>query len=127
MKNIIAITDSAKIADMEFKSLRQSLTDKGLLVKSDAMHWMLYTQQLMILFWNIDAGTHPLIPMLHTIAYSDCKIGIRENEPIMSQIRKWQRIERLIEHIPPNAKEIPYSDIENLKIWEVDKICSAGI
>ena len=31
MKNIIVITDNAKIADTEFKSLRQSLTDKGLL------------------------------------------------------------------------------------------------
>lgn len=122
MKNIIVITDSAKIADVEFKSLRQRLMDKGLLVKSDAMYWMLYTQQLMILFWNIDAGTHPFIPMLHTIAYSDCKIGIRESEPIMCRIRKWQRIERLIEHMPPNAKEIPYSDIENLKIWELSDL-----
>lgn len=122
MKNIIVITDSAKIADVEFKSLRQSLTNKELLLKSDAMHWMLYTQQLMILFWNIDAGTHPFIPMLHTIAYSNCRIGIRENEPIMSQIHKWQRIERLIEHMPPNAKEIPYSDIENLKIWELSDL-----
>lgn len=50
MKNIIVITDSAKIADVEFKSLRQRLMDKELLVKSDAMHWTLYTQQLMILF-----------------------------------------------------------------------------
>lgn len=50
MKNIIVITDSAKIADVEFKSLRQKLMDKELLVKSDAMHWMLYTQQLIILF-----------------------------------------------------------------------------
>ena len=64
MKNIIVITDSAKIADVEFKSLRQRLMDKELLVKSDAMHWMLYTQQLMILFWNIDTGTHPLIPKI---------------------------------------------------------------
>ena len=54
MKNIIVITDSAKIADVEFKSLRQKLMDKELLVKSDAMHWMLYTQQLIILFWNIE-------------------------------------------------------------------------
>ena len=122
MKNIIVITGSTKIADVEFKSLRQRLMDKGLLVKSDAMYWMLYTQQLMILFWNIDTGTHPFIPMLHTIAYSDCKIGIRESEPIMSQIHKWQRIERLIEHMPPNAKEIPYSDIENLKIWELSDL-----
>ena len=33
MNEIIVITDSAEIADAEFKSLRQSLTDKGLLVK----------------------------------------------------------------------------------------------
>ena len=31
MKNIIVITDSAKIADVEFKSLRQRLMDKELL------------------------------------------------------------------------------------------------
>lgn len=37
MKNIIVITDSAKIADVEFESLRQKLMDKELLVKSDAM------------------------------------------------------------------------------------------
>lgn len=37
MKNIIVITDSAKIADVEFKSLRQKLMDKELLVKSDAI------------------------------------------------------------------------------------------
>ncbi len=53
MKNIIVITDSAKIADVEFKSLRQKLMDKELLVKSDAMHWMLYTQQLIILFGTL--------------------------------------------------------------------------
>lgn len=38
MKNIIVITDSAKIADVEFKSLRQKLMDKELLVKSDAIY-----------------------------------------------------------------------------------------
>ena len=72
MKNIIVITDSAKIADVEFKSLRQKLMDKELLVKSDAMHWMLYTQQLIILFWNIDTGTHPLIPKRKPVG---CKIS----------------------------------------------------
>ena len=40
----------------------------------------------------------------------------------MCRIRKWQRIERLVEHMPPNAKEIPYSDIENLKIWELSDL-----
>ena len=38
MKNIIVITDSAKIADVEFKSLRQRLVDKELLVKSDVFY-----------------------------------------------------------------------------------------
>lgn len=117
MKNIIVIADSAKIADIEFKSLRQKLIDNGLLIKSDAMRWILYTPQIWVYFWDINMAISGHIVMLNTTAYSNCKIGIRENEPIMSQIRKWQRIERLIEHMPPNAKEIPYSDIENLGIW----------
>lgn len=115
MKNIIVITDSAKIADVEFKSLRQELIDKRLLVKSDAMRCILYTAEICIRFWNTNSPFQMI--SFDTFAYSNCKIGIRQGESIMYQIRKWQRIERLIEHIPPNAKEIPYSDIENLKIW----------
>ena len=45
MKNIIVITDSAKIADVEFKSLRQKLMDKELLVKSDAIHNRIFRLQ----------------------------------------------------------------------------------
>ena len=115
MRNVIVITDSAKIADMEFKSLRQSLTDKGLLVESDAMWCILYTAEICIRFWNTNSP-FPMIPF-DTAAYSNCKIGIRQGESIMYQIHKWQRIEQLIEGMPPNAKEVPYSDIENLGIW----------
>lgn len=120
MKNIIVITDSTKIADVEFKSLRQRLMDKGLLVKSDAMRCILYTAEICIRFWS----TNSQFPMISfdTFAYSNCKIGIRQGESIMYQIHKWQRIERLIEHMPPNAKEIPYSDIENLKILKLSEL-----
>lgn len=117
MKKIIVITDSAKIADVEFKSLRQRLMDKELLVKSDDMRCILYTAEICIRFWNTNSS-FPIISF-DTFAYSNCKIGIRQGESIMYQIRKWQIIERLVEHMPPNAKEIPYSDIENLKIWEL--------
>ena len=115
MKNIIVITDSAKIADVEFKSLRQRLVDKELLVKSDAMWCILYTAEICIRFWNTNSP-FPIISF-DTFAYSNCKIGIRQGEPIMYQIRKWQIIERLVENMPSGAEEIPYSDIENLKIW----------
>lgn len=121
MKNIVVITDSAKIADLEFKALRQNLMDKGLLVKYDAVRCILYTSQMVVCFWNSNGGIYPMLITSDTIAYSNCKIGIRENEPIVSQIRKWQRIEQLIENMPQGAEEIPYSDIENLKIWGADR------
>ena len=115
MKNIVIITDSAKIADVEFKALRQKLMNKDLLIKSDARYWTLYTKQVAVFFWSVNS---PMCSSLFdTIAYANCKIGIKSNEPIMSQIRKWQRIEQLIENMPPYTEEIPYIDIENLKIW----------
>lgn len=120
MKTIIVITDSAAIADLEFKSLRQKLTDKGLLVKFDAFHWNLCTPEICIRFWSTNSP-FPIITF-DTFAYSNCNIGIRHDEPIMSQIRKWQMIERLIVNMPSGAEEIPYSDIDNLKICGIDRL-----
>lgn len=119
MKNIIVITDRANMADLEFKSLRQKLTDKGLLIKADAFHWYLCTSEICIRFWSTNSP-FPIITS-DTFAYSNCNIGIRHDEPIISQIRKWKMIERLIVHLPSGAEEIPYSDVDNLKILETDR------
>lgn len=119
MKNIIIITDSAKVADVEFKALRQKLMDKDLLIKSDARYWRLQTRQIAIFFWSTNSPFWPA--SLDTIAYANCKIGIRGGEPIESQIWKWRKIEKLIDSIPSYAEEIPYGDIETLKIWENQK------
>lgn len=116
MNNIIVITDSAKIADAEFKSLRQSLTGKGLLVKADAVNWILFTKNLAISFWNANGGWY--IVSSDVIGYSNCRIGEFTELPILGQIKMWRRIEDLIYYLPRDAKEVPYCDIENLKIFE---------
>lgn len=107
------------MADVEFKALRQKLIDNNLLTESDSRYWILYTKQIAILFWHANSLTY--FSSYDTIAYTNCKIGIKGYEPIKSQIWKWQRIEKLIENMPPDTEEIPYSDIETLKIWENQK------
>ena len=50
MNNIIVITDSEKIADTEYKELKQNLIDKGLLIDSIDQRWTLYTEKLLVSF-----------------------------------------------------------------------------
>lgn len=116
MNSIIVITDSAKIADAEFKSLRQSLTDKGLLVKADVVNWILFTKNLAISFWNANGGWYRHILSSDIIGYSNCHIGELTNVPILAQIRMWQRIENLMYHIPQGTEEVPYRRIEDLSV-----------
>ena len=118
MNDIIVITDSAKIADAEFKSLRQGRTDKGLLVKINSADLVLCTKDLMITFWNANGGWYRPIISSDIIGYSNCRIGEFTALPILRQIRMWKRIEDLIYCLPRDAKEVPYGDIENLKIFE---------
>ncbi len=117
MNNIIVITDSEKIADVKFKSLRQSLIDKGLLIEADAADRILFTMGLAISFWNANGGWYRHILASNIIGYSNCHIGELTNVPILAQIRMWQRIDNLMCHFPEGTEEIPYSDIENLKIF----------
>lgn len=119
MNNIIVITDSAKIADAEFKSLRQSLTDKGILVKADAVNWILFTRNLAISFWNTDGGWY--IASSDVIGYSNCRIGEFTDFPILRQIKMWKRIENFIYNLPQGAEEIPYRYIEDLSVFEERK------
>ena len=72
MNNIIVITDSVKIADAEFKSLEQRLTDKGLLVEINFADLILYTKDLMIIFWNANGGWYRPIISSDIIGYSNC-------------------------------------------------------
>lgn len=116
MNDIIVITDSAEIADAEFKSLRQRLTDKGLLVKINSVDLVLCTKDLMIIFWNANGGWYKPIISSDIIGYSNYRIGEFTELPILRQIKIWKRIENFICSIPKNAKEVPYGDIENLKI-----------
>ena len=118
MNNIIVITDSAKIADTEFKSLRQSLTDKGILVKADAVNWILFTKNLAISFWNANGGWYRPIISSDIIGYSNCRIGEFTELPILGRIKMWRRIEDLIYCLPRDAEEVPYGNIENLKVFE---------
>ena len=118
MNNIIVITDSAEIADAEFKSLRQRLTDKGLLVEINSADLVLCTKDLMITFWNANGGWYRPIISSDIIGYSNCGIGEFIALPILGQIKMWRRIEDLIYYLPRDAKEVPYGDIENLKIFE---------
>ena len=118
MNNIIVITDSAKIADAEFKSLRQRLTDKGLLVEINSADLVLCTKDLMIIFWNANGSWYRPIISSDIIGYSNCRIGEFTELPILGQIKMWRRIEDLIYYLPRDAKEVPYGDIENLKIFE---------
>ena len=115
MNNIVVITDREDLADMEFKALRHKLTDNGLLTSSDSRYRLLHTPKLIISFWNVNSGG---IYNFDTIAYSNCKIGLMNGEPIKYQIEKWRRIEKLIEGLMPNIEEIPYSCIESLEIFE---------
>ena len=117
MNSIIVITDSAKIADTEFKSLRQSLTDKGLLIKANAVDLILCTKNLMVIFWNVNGGWYRHIVSSDIIGYSNCRIGKLTNYSVIGQVRMWQRIENLICNLPQYTEEIPYSDIESLKIF----------
>ena len=118
MNGIIVITDSAEIADAEFKSLRQRLTDKGLLVKINSVDLVLCTKDLMIIFWNANGSWYRPIISSDIIGYSNCRIGEFTALPILRQIRMWKRIENFIYNLPQDAKEVPYGDIENLKIFE---------
>lgn len=118
MNNIIVITDSAKIADAEFKSLEQRLTDKGLLVEINFADLILYTKDLMIIFWNANGGWYRPIISSDIIGYSNCRIGEFTELPILRQIKMWRRIEDLIYCLPRDAKEVPYGNIENLKVFE---------
>ena len=118
MNDIIVITDSAKIADAEFKTLRQRLTDKGLLVKINSADLVLCTKDLMIIFWNANGGWYRPIISSDIIGYSNCRIGEFTALPILRQIRMWKRIENFIYNLPRDAKEVPYGDIENLKVFE---------
>ena len=121
MNNIIVITDSAKIADAEFKSLRQSLTDKGLLVKADAVDLILFTKNLAISFWNANGGWYRPILTSNIIGYSNCHIGKFTDAPILTRIRMWQRIDNLMCYLPKGAEEIPYRYIEDLSVFEERK------
>ena len=118
MNDIIVITDSAEIAYAEFKSLRQRLTDKGLLVKTNSVDLVLCTKDLMIIFWNANGGWYRHIISSDIIGYSNCRIGEFTALPIFGQIRMWKRIENFIYDLPRDAKEVPYGDIENLKVFE---------
>ena len=118
MNDIIVITDSAKIADAEFKSLRQRLADKGLLVEINSVDLVLCTKDLMIIFWNANGSWYRPIISSDIIGYSNCRIGEFTELPILGQIKMWKRIENFIYNLPQDAKEVPYGDIENLKIFE---------
>lgn len=118
MNDIIVITDSAKIADAEFKTLRQRLADKGLLVEINSADLVLCTKDLMIIFWNANGSWYRPIISSDIIGYSNCRIGEFTALPILRQIRMWKRIENFIYNLPQDAKEVPYGDIENLKIFE---------
>ena len=118
MNNIIVITDSAKIADMEFKSLRQSLTDKGLLVKANVADLILFTKNLTISFWNANGGWYKHIISSDIIGYSNCHIGEFTDDPILARIRMWQMIDGMICLLPQGAEEIPYRCIEDLSVFE---------
>lgn len=118
MNNIIVITDSAKIADAEFKTLRQRLTDKGLLVESNSADLVLCTKNLMIIFWNANGGWYRPIISSDIIGYSNCRIGEFTELSILGQIKMWRRIEDIIYCLPRDAKEVPYGNIENLKVFE---------
>lgn len=118
MNNIIVITDSAKIADIEFKSLRQSLTDKGLLVKANIADLILFTKNLTISFWNANGGYYRHILTSDIIGYSNCHIGEFTDDPILARIRMWQMIDGMICLLPQGAEEIPYRYIEDLSVFE---------
>lgn len=118
MNNIIVITDSAKIADTEFKSLRQSLTDKGLLVKANVVDLILFTKNLAISFWNANGGYYRHILTSDIIGYSNCHIGEFTDDPILTRIRMWQMIGGLMCYLPQGAEEIPYRCIEDLSVFE---------
>ena len=118
MNDIIVITDSAKIADAEFKTLRQRLADKGLLVEINSADLVLCTKDLMIIFWNANGSWYRPIISSDIIGYSNCRIGEFTELPILGQIKMWRQIEDLIYYLPRDAKEVPYCDIENLKIFE---------
>lgn len=128
MNNIIVITDSAKIADTEYKELKQNLIYKGLLIDSIDQRWTLYTEKLLVSFWNVDGGCYPYVINSNTVGYSNCKIGLNAaDEPIKAQIRKWQKIENMTFHFPEYAKEIPYEQIKVLMPWSpiygIERIC----
>lgn len=118
MNNIIVITDSAKIADTEFKSLRQSLTDKGMLMKADVVDLILFTKNLAISFWNANSGYYRHILTSDIIGYSNCHIGEFTDAPILARIRMWQMIGGLMCYLPQGAEEIPYRCIEDLSVFE---------
>lgn len=118
MNNIIVITDSAKIADTEFKSLRQSLTDKGLLVKAGVADLILFAQNLAISFWNANGGYYRHILASNIIGYSNCHIGEFTDAPILARIRMWQMIGGLMCYLPQGTEEIPYRCIEDLSVFE---------
>lgn len=118
MNDIIVITDSAKIADAEFKSLRQKLDDKGLLVEINSADLVLCTKDLMIIFWDANGGWYSPIISSDIIGYSNCRIGKFAELQTLRQIKMWRRIEDFIYCLPQDAKEVPYGDIDNLKVFE---------
>ena len=107
MNDIIVITDSAEIADAEFKSLRQRLTDKGLLVKINSVDLVLCTKDLMIIFWNANGGWYRPIISSDIIGYSNCRIGEFTALPILRQIRMWKRIENFIYNLSKKYRNDP--------------------
>lgn len=113
-KTIIVITDSAKIADFEFKSLCKRLADKGIFVKAEESDRILYTKNWTISFWDAYSEWYRLIVTSNNIGYSNCHIGSWQIAPLIKQSRMWHRIESLIETLPEEAKEIPYTDIERM-------------
>ena len=72
----------------------------------------------MITFWNANGGWYRHIISSDIIGYSNCRIGEFTALPILGQIKMCRRIEDLIYYLPRDAKEVPYCDIENLKIFE---------
>lgn len=118
MNNIVVITDNTKIADAEFKLLRLSLADKGLLVEANSADLILSTKDLMITFWNADGGWYRHIISSDIIGYSNCRIGEFTDFPILRQIGMWKLIENFIYNLPRDAKEIPYGNITRLKVFK---------
>lgn len=116
--NVIVITDCAANAELEFKILRQKLSENGFLSKSDSRYWLLEALNITVVFWNANGSTCIPVRTSNITYYSNCNIGMNKNQmSIHSQIEMWERIEQLMCNFPPEAKEIPYKRIGSLEIF----------